>query len=179
MNKKLAKLEFWGFIFASALGVMLHFSYDWSKKSKVIALIAPINESPWEHLKLLFFPFIIYAVIEAIKLTDEKFNIYFAKLIGILCGFFMTLAVFYIALGATGRQYDWVNIASFFVGLGFAHLVSYTIINKSIGKGLINGLSIAGLLIITLLYFFLTYFPIKIPLFLDPQDMTYGIDRMM
>ena len=46
MNKKLAKLEFFGFIFVSVLGVIMHFAYEWSNESKVIALIAPINESP-------------------------------------------------------------------------------------------------------------------------------------
>ena len=179
MNKRLARLEFVGFIFCAILGTIMHFAYDWSNESKIIALFAPINESVWEHLKLLFFPYIIYGVFEAIKLTDEKFNVYFAKLISILCGFFITLAVYYIILGATGRQIDWVNILSFFVGIAFAYLVSYNIINKSIGRGLINGLSIAGLLIIALLFFFLTYFPIKIPMFMDPQNMTYGIDKIM
>lgn len=179
MNKRLARLEFVGFIFCAILGTIMHFAYDWSNESRVIALIAPINESVWEHLKLLFFPYIIYGVFEAIKLTDEKFNVYFAKLISILCGFFITLAVYYIILGATGRQIDWVNILSFFMGIAFAYLVSYNIINKSIGRGLINGLSIAGLLIIALLFFFLTYFPIKIPMFMDPQNMTYGIDKIM
>ena len=179
MKKRLARLEFVGFIFFAILGTIMHFAYDWSNESRVIALIAPINESVWEHLKLLFFPYIIYGVFEAIKLTDEKFNVYFAKLISILCGFFITLAVYYIVLGATGRQIDWVNILSFFVGIAFAYLVSYNIINKSIGRGLINGLSIAVLLIIALLFFFLTYFPIKIPMFMDPQNMTYGIDKIM
>ena len=46
MNKKLAKLEFFGFIFVSVLGVIMHFAYEWSNESKVIALISPINESP-------------------------------------------------------------------------------------------------------------------------------------
>lgn len=179
MNKKLAKLEFFGFIFVSVLGVIMHFAYEWSNESKVIALISPINESPWEHLKLLFFPYVIYGVYEAIRLTDEKFNVYFAKLIGILLAFFTTLSVYYISLGATGRQIEWVSIASFFIGAAVGYLISYNIINKSIGRGLINGLSIAGLLIIALLFFFLTHFPIKIPLFMDPQTLTYGIDKLM
>lgn len=179
MNKRLAKLEFFGFLFVGVLGVIMHFAYQWSNESKVIALLAPINESPWEHLKLLFFPYVIYGVYEAIRLTDEKFNVYFAKLIGILSAFFITLAIYYISLGATGKMFDAVNIASFFIGAAGGYIISYCIINKSIGKGLINGLSIAGLLVIALLFMFLTHFPIKIPLFLDPQSMTYGIERIM
>ena len=179
MNKKLIKTEIIGFVAVCIVGTLLHFVYKWTGENKFFALFCPVSESPWEHLKLLFFPYVTYGVYEAIRLTDEKFNVYFAKLIGILLAFFTTLAVYYISLGATGRQIEWVSIASFFIGAAVGYLISYNIINKSIGRGLINGLSIAGLLIIALLFFFLTHFPIKIPLFLDPQSMTYGIDKIM
>ena len=37
----------------SLLGTLLHFTYRWSGRNP---LIAPVNESVWEHMKLLFFP---------------------------------------------------------------------------------------------------------------------------
>lgn len=37
-----------GGIFISLVGAMLHFAFEWSNWLP-IAIIAPVNESPWEH----------------------------------------------------------------------------------------------------------------------------------
>ena len=50
--KKRAILSFFA---AAALGTVWHFLYD-VFPNPLTALIAPVNESVWEHLKLLFFP---------------------------------------------------------------------------------------------------------------------------
>ena len=38
------------------LGTLAHFVYDWSGQNSFIGLLTPVNESTWEHMKLLFFP---------------------------------------------------------------------------------------------------------------------------
>lgn len=177
MNKKILKLEIIGFIFTSVLGTLMHFFYEWSNDNSVVGLFCPVNESPFEHLKLLFFPFLIWTFVEVIKLSQDKFNVYFAKLIGIISGIFFTLAVFYISEGMFGRDFDFVNIASFFIGVFAAYIISYNIIKSSKGKGLINGISFALLIIIAIGFMFLTYFPIHIPFFMDSQDHTFGITK--
>ena len=61
------KVFFWqliGFLFTSVAGILLHFAYDWSNESPFIASSAAVNESIWEHMKLLFFPMFLYAAIE-------------------------------------------------------------------------------------------------------------------
>ena len=47
-------------VLAALLGSALHFLYD-LVPSIPTALIAPINESPWKHLKLLYFPTLLGA----------------------------------------------------------------------------------------------------------------------
>ena len=79
MNKKLFKLEIIGFIFVSIVGTLSHFLYDWLGKNVFAGVFCPVNESPWEHLKLLFFPFAIYTVYMYIKLKNIKFNVFFAQ----------------------------------------------------------------------------------------------------
>ena len=75
MNKKILKLEIIGFIFTSVLGTLMHFFYEWSNDNSIVGLFCPVNESPFEHLKLLFFPFLIWTFVEEIKLSQDKFNI--------------------------------------------------------------------------------------------------------
>ena len=45
-----------GILFTIALGTLLHFTYDISGNSDFVAIFSAVNESTWEHLKLLFFP---------------------------------------------------------------------------------------------------------------------------
>ena len=40
------------------LGCLNHFIYEWTGESPISALFCPVNESVWEHLKLLFFPYL-------------------------------------------------------------------------------------------------------------------------
>ena len=48
-----------GFAITSLGGTLLHFLYDWLEKSPWIAPFSGINESTWEHMKLLFWPMFI------------------------------------------------------------------------------------------------------------------------
>ena len=45
---------------ATALGAALHFLYD-AAPNPLTALVSPVNESVWEHLKLLFWPMLLTA----------------------------------------------------------------------------------------------------------------------
>ena len=53
-----------GILFTLTAGILLHFSYEWSMENPFVALFAPVNESVWEHLKLLFFPFLLASLAE-------------------------------------------------------------------------------------------------------------------
>ena len=47
---------------ATAGGVLLHFLYDRASNA-VTALLAPVNESLWEHLKVIYWPFLLAALV--------------------------------------------------------------------------------------------------------------------
>ena len=52
-----------GLLFVGILGTLFHFVYDWCRQSRLIGLFVPVNESTWEHMKLLFIPMLIYIAI--------------------------------------------------------------------------------------------------------------------
>lgn len=54
MEKSTKKLILY-YLIAAGLGVLLHFLYQWFP-NPVLALISPVRESVWEHVKLLYFP---------------------------------------------------------------------------------------------------------------------------
>ena len=57
-----------GILFTLIIGTLLHFTYEWSGENPFVALYSPVNESVWEHLKLLFFPVLLYTFFEIIVL---------------------------------------------------------------------------------------------------------------
>ena len=65
-----------GILFAIAAGILLHFAYEWSMENPFVALFAPVNESVWEHLKMLFFPVFLYTLFEQVNNIVLSGNIY-------------------------------------------------------------------------------------------------------
>ena len=64
-------LQWCGFAFVSIVGTLWHFIYRWTGNNRLVALVCPVNESPWEHLKLLWFPFLLWCLIN-LRSTKEK-----------------------------------------------------------------------------------------------------------
>ncbi len=65
-ENKIRKIEITAFIAACILGVLFHFVYDWTGKNPAAAAFFPVNESTWEHLKLVFFPILILSFGDAV-----------------------------------------------------------------------------------------------------------------
>ena len=44
-----------------ALGAAAHFFYEWSGNNFFVGMFSPVNESVWEHMKLAFFPMLLFS----------------------------------------------------------------------------------------------------------------------
>lgn len=175
MNKKIVKLCILGFIIVSIAGTLLHFIYDWSGNNRLIGMFAPVNESPWEHLKLLFLPFFAYTFYVKRKLKNDKFNVFFASYISIIIGMISSIVYYYTLNGIIGGNNTWVNLSSYFIGVAIAFVLFYFVLVNSIGNGILNGIGFAMLIITLLVFILFTFEPPILPLFQDPQNSSYGI----
>ena len=72
MKKRIFYWQIAGIIFTVALGVFLHFLFDLSGNIVLFGSFSAVNESVWEHMKILFFPMIIFALIESFYLNEYK-----------------------------------------------------------------------------------------------------------
>ena len=81
MRRSLFLWQFGGFVFTSAMGTFLHFLYDITEENTIVSLFSAVNESTWEHMKLLFFPMFVYSLFGYRFLSEEYENFRFAKLI--------------------------------------------------------------------------------------------------
>ena len=84
MKQHIRSWQLAGFFFTSFAGTLLHFLFDWSDEILVVALFSAVNESIWEHIKLLFYPMFLFAGIEHYFLGKEMQSFWCIKLTGLL-----------------------------------------------------------------------------------------------
>ena len=73
LKRDLFLWQFGGFVFVSLLGSVLHFVYSWTNESVLVAPFSAINESTWEHMKIMFFPSLVFAIVET-RYLGKKFD---------------------------------------------------------------------------------------------------------
>ena len=174
MKRSVRLLQLLGFGVISLAGTLLHFLYDWLGKAKWIAGFSGVNESTWEHMKLLFWPMFIYAVIESVFLYEAK-DFWCIKLRGIMLGLTLIPILFYTYNGVIGRSPDWINIAIFFVSAAVALIYETQLLSKGDIVCKSPKSAFIVLCIIGILFIVFTFAPPKLDIFKDPLMSTYGI----
>jgi len=166
--------ELVGFFVISLLGALLHFTFELSGDWLPLAAISAVNESVWEHLKIGFWPALVYAIIEYPYLNKQTSNFIFAKTMGILAIPLSIAMLFYTYSGVFGEEVFLADILIFFAAVAIGQYISYRLLIKGATP---RALDIVGLtLVITLafMFAFYTYYPPQLPIFQDPMGI-YGI----
>ena len=100
-----------GFALTTLGGTLLHFLYDWTGGSILVSPFSEVNESTWEHMKLLFWPMFLFALVQRLFFKNQK-NYWCVKLIAILLGLALIPVLFYADNGVFDKFSDWINIAN-------------------------------------------------------------------
>ena len=174
MKRSISMWEFVGFGVAAAGGTLLHFLYDLLGGAAWIAPFSGVNESTWEHMKLLFWPMFIYAIVQSFFLRDRE-DFWCVKLRGILLGLALIPIIFYTYNGAIGKSPDWINSAILFISAAAAYIYETRLFNSRKVKCKSSKLAFAVLCVIALLFVVFTFRTPEIGIFLDPITGTYGI----
>lgn len=162
---------------AVGLGVLWHFLFDVTGENRFVGLFAPVNESVWEHLKIIYFPFVISMIIEYFLYGKEAYNFFSSKLFGLSVGLFSIIMNYYVTVGAFGINSMAVNIGIFVLGIIVAYALSYMRLLKTpkMAGGLWEKAAIGIFALYFALFLIFSYYPPCIPLFRDPSNMKYSI----
>lgn len=174
MKKSISFWQFIGFISTAIGGTLLHFLYDWTNQSVLIAPFSGVNESTWEHMKLLFFPLFIFALIQS-RFFKEYDDFWCVKLAGIATGLILIPVLFYTYNGAFGKSPDWLNITFFFISAALAFVLETRLFKSEKMRCRTPMISFAVICLIGLAFILFTFFPPQIPLFQDPITGSFGI----
>ena len=178
MRKKLLRWELAGFLFAGVLGTLLHFLWEWTGEGALTAAFCAVNESTWEHMKLLFVPVFLFTMVEFVIFAPAMRNFFAVKGAAVLLGLVSIPVLFYTLNGMFGKTPDWVNISIFFLADALLFFVSFCLLLRGTLRG--GAMQLIGFLLFWLLAFafvFFTYRPLALPLFRDPTNGLYGMLR--
>lgn len=173
MKRNLNFWQFIGFGFVSLFGTLLHFLYDWFG-GNIAALFSGVNESTWEHMKLLFFPLFLFAIIESFVVGKNYENFWCVKLKGALLGLLLIPTIFYTLQGIFGKTPDFINISIFYISAAVVFIYE-TRQFKANNSCKLEKIAILIFGLIAILFMIFTFAPPIIPLFKDPINNSYGL----
>ena len=174
MNRSIRLWQFFGFAVTSLGGTLLHFLYDWLGEAVWVAPFSGVNESTWEHMKLLFWPMFLYAIVQSFFFKDRG-DFWCVKLRGTLLGLALIPLLFYTYNGVVGRSPDWINIAIFFISAAAAYLYETRLFERGTETCKRPQLAVGVLCLIGVLFLVFTFATPEIGVFRDPLTEEYGI----
>ena len=175
MKKELSifKFQIFSAIFTMILGTLLHFTFEWSNYNPFVAFFSAVNESVWEHLKLVFFPMLLTTFMGYFYFKDTIPNYLCSKTFGIIIAILFIIVFFFTYTRILGKNMAILDISSFFIAVILGEYLAYKKMNSN---NYCNNVVPFIILILLLLFFILfTYYPIPIGLFQDPITASFGI----
>ena len=156
-----------GILLVSVLGTFLHFAYNLSGNNLLVGLFTPVNESVWEHTKLIFFPMLLYGLYMNKKLKRTYPRIYASAILGAFAGVLFIIIAFYTYSGIIGYHLAFADISIFYISVITAFYVTY---KKALSRNRAQANWILFILCIVMiaLYIVFSIYPPDIPLFANP-----------
>lgn len=160
-----------GALFVLIAGTLAHFLYDWTGRNHVAGLFVPVNESIWEHMKLVFFPMLLYSLVMIVRLRGSFPCIVPSFGFGILVGTLLVPVFYYGYTFLLGRDFFVLDIADFLLSTLVAFLLAYRFTLSCRLKGFAPVLW--GMVCVLFVCFMMfTYHPPDAEIFADPSGQS-------
>ena len=166
----------------STIGIIIlcflfHFLYEWVP-STITAIIFPVNESIWEHMKLFISSICIYGIIDYIILTKTKvpFNNFLLNiLITSISSIIIYLIIFLPIYNLIGENMIF-SISLMIIVIIISQIISCFILRLNHVK-YADIISLVLIILIYIIFGYLTYHPLHNYIFLDTHNNIYGINE--
>lgn len=169
------KIKIIGIFLIFLLCFPLHFLYELLPNS-LFSIFLPVNESIWEHMKMIYTSFVLYGIIDYFWLKkDNEFNNFLLQLFFVpLVGVILYLIIYIPIYNIIGENMIFSILLLFFI-IVIEQLLSYYLLNKENVKYQ-NIIGVIGIIAVYILFGYLTYKPIENYVFFDTKDSKYGIN---
>ena len=123
--KYLKRYTIIGIVFVLITGTLAHFLYSWTGNNYIAGLFAPVNESIWEHMKLLFFPMLLYSIFLIFRFKGSYPCITSSLSFGILTGTLLIPIFYYTYTSVLGKNIFILDIGTFLLSIFITFRLSY------------------------------------------------------
>lgn len=175
MRKSVLAYELIGIVFIVIFGSILHFTFELSDHNSIVGVISAVNESVWEHLKLAFWPALIYTIFEYKYLKKLTNNFITAKTVGIYIMPITITVLFYLYTAITGESMLILDILIFIIAVIIGQLSSYKLLTSKKLPKTLEKISLIALILLGLAFIIFTFYTPQIEIFRDPITGEYGI----
>ena len=157
------------FFLISIIGTVLHFTHNWFKNGILLHIFSAVNESTWEHMKLL----VLVMIFQYILLRDRYFNLFNSLFILYLIEI-LTIPLLYESLRLIFKKIHFlVTILIFYIAIILGVYIQYIMLISEISF-LNEYISFVLIIVLTILFGIFTYYPPKYLIFRDPITGRYG-----
>ena len=178
-ENRLIKIQIIVILFSLIVGTLLHFTYEWSGENKIVGSFSAVNESVWEHLKLVFYPMLIATIVEYFFVKNDTNNYIEAKTIGIFTAIAFIVITFFTYSGIIGTNIIVIDILIFIISIILGEYVSYKLMKREDESSVTTEvLSVIILTFLFLCFVIFTYLPPEVNLFRDVTTGIYGIGNI-
>lgn len=123
--KQLKAYTIVGFFFVLILGTLFHFLYEWTNQCYIVGFFALVSESVWEHMKLLFFPMLLYIFFMIWRFNERFPCVIAAFFFGNLAGTWCIPLLYYAYTSVLGTNILFIDLAIFAISTGIAFYLAY------------------------------------------------------
>lgn len=153
-----------------------HFIYDWFPNF-LFSIFFPVNESIWEHMKLIYTSFVVFGIFDYLLLKKHniKYNNFLLQLFIVpIIGIIIFLAIFIPIYNILGENML-ITLTLLFLIILIEQIISYYLLRANNIKYQ-NIIGIIGIIVVYIIFGYLTYKPINNKIFFDESNSKYGID---
>jgi hypothetical protein len=174
-KRTILNYELVGMVFIIILGSLFHFTFELSGFNPVVGAFSAVNESIWEHLKLGFWPLIIFSAVEYWKIKNKTNNFFLAKATAACTIILIIPVIFYSYTSITHEAILTIDIGSFFIAVVVGQFLSYKLLSFKEQSKTVELISIIVLAVLAVLFIVFTFYPPHLPPFQDGITGEYGI----
>lgn len=164
--------HFIGIFMILIMAISLHFTYAWSGENFLVSLMSPVNESIWEHLKMIYWPTLLWWVFGYVifrnrrRLSGKRWVQ--SMSVSLIFGMLIIVLWYYTWSGAMGIEAEWVNLSSM-ISVVMGQLLAIHVYRVAKPRWIYV---VTGMVMIVSLAFmsgFFTYYPPALPMFVPPS----------
>ena len=148
------------YLFVAIVGTLWHFVHNLTGENRFVGYFFPINESTWEHMKLVYFPMLL-----CMAVFVRKFDVHW--LLGNLIGTWLIPVIFYTYNGILGFGVMALDIINFYVSVLAAFVFVYKTLNAKWSTAACMAIRI-GYIAQGILFIACTYNPLTLGIFAEP-----------